>query len=508
MFVMFSRWLIGLFICALILATGYLFWFKNGVDFIYGAHTDVVDHAAFAIPISPTAITNVNVLSPDGRTMLPRHTVLLDGGKIVAVSANATVPINATVINGNGKYLIPGLVDSHAHILKSPNDLLLYVANGVTHVRDLGGPIERLKLRREIEQGRVGPRLFVSSPPIDSMGLLEGAFFEVITFHKNTRGVEHAISVVEDFAEQGYDAIKTYHLDMPSYRAVNKKAAELGIPTTGHFPLSMELSELAISEQNEVAHIEEIVRVLIREFGTINTQNQAAFYAHVESRSSEIAGHLLANNIPVNSVLWFMESVTEQFNDLDKALRHVHIAYANPGILEGTNESGDYKVGWLPSYNQFEPASDISEDERQGQAGFWLAREKAHHILLKGLVRRGVTIMAGTDSGANLVVPGFSIHDELSSLNSAGMSTAQALESATANPSKVMNSNAGIIDVGRRADLVMLNKNPLIDINNTRAIDTVILNGRVFARGQLDAMLAAVYEANENSRNINIDEYK
>ena len=124
------------------------------------------------------------------------------------------------------------------------------------------------------------------------------------------------------------------------------------------------------------------------------------------------------------------------------------------------------------------------------------------------MVRRGVKLVAGTDSGGNLVVPGFSIHNELSSLNSAGMSTAQALAAATVNPAKLMNSNAGIIEVGRRADLVILNKNPLVDIGNTRAINTVILNGRVFGRDQLDAMLAAVKEANENSRKINIDEYR
>ena len=100
------------------------------------------------------------------------------------------------------------------------------------------------------------------------------------------------------------------------------------------------------------------------------------------------------------------------------------------------------------------------------------------------------------------------MHDELKSLNNAGMSPAQALASATTNPANSMNSNAGSIEVGRRADIVMLNHNPLVDIEHTRAIDTVILNGRVFGRAQLNAMLEAVKAANENSRKINIDEYR
>ena len=99
------------------------------------------------------------------------------------------------------------------------------------------------------------------------------------------------------------------------------------------------------------------------------------------------------------------------------------------------------------------------------------------------------------------------MHDELSSLQSAGLSNAQALAAATINPAKLMGSNAGVIDTGKRADLLLLNKNPLINIKHTQEIDTVILNGRVLDRDKLDAMLAAVKQANEKSRKLNIDRY-
>ncbi len=502
-----SKWLIGLLITAVIFVTVYLIWFKSNVNFIYGSHTEVVDSTVFTRPMELTAITEVNILSPDGQTMLPNHTVVVDGGKIISVTVGGTIPFNARVINGYGKYLIPGLVDSHMHLLKSPNDLLLYVANGVTHVRDLGGSPERLKLREEIEQGRVGPRLFVTSPPIDSWSYFKGVFMEFITFHKNTHSVEDAKSMVKEFVEQGYDAIKTYHLDMPSYRAVNKLAAELGIPTIGHLPLTLELSELAVTQQTEIAHIEEIVRVLIREFGSINEKGSEAFYAYVEARCDEIIDDLLANDITVNTVLRYSESFYNQFSNLEMVLKQIPIEYANPGLVEGTEEVAGYKVGWLPGYNQFEAVSDINEEGYKRNEIFWKAYAQAHHILLKAMVRRGVHLIAGTDSGGNLVVPGFALHDELDSLNASGMSTAQALTTATVNPAKLMRSNAGVIDVGRRADLVLLNKNPLVDIGNTRTIDTVILNGRVFGRNQLDAMLAAVKQANDNSRKVNIDKY-
>ena len=502
-----SKWLLGILALLIILILAFLIWYKGAIKSTYGANTELVDHTAFAKPMELTAITNASVLSPDGQTMLPNRTVIVDDGKIISVTVDPIIPTNAKIIDGRGKYLIPGLVDSHIHLHKSPNDLLLYVANGVTHIRDLGGFDENLKLREEIEQGRIGPRMFVTSPPINTKDLLEGTIFEFFTFHKTAQNVAQAEEMVKEFVKQGYDAIKTYHLDMPSYRAVNKLAAELGISTVGHFPLTMELSELKVTQQREVAHIEEIISVLIREFGSINRKGSDAFYAHIEARSDEIMDDLLAKDITVNSVLLYMENIHDQFSDLESKLKSVPIEYANPALVEGTKLIPGYKVGWLPGYNQFEAVSSPSEEMYKINDTFWRAREKAHHILLKAMIKRGVKIVAGSDSGGFLVVPGFAIHKELRSLNLGGMNPAQTLATATRNPAKLMNSNAGIIEAGRRADLVLLNKNPLINIENTRTIDTVILNGRVFVRTQLDAMLKAVKQANDNSRKVNIDKY-
>ncbi|NVJ51624.1 MAG: amidohydrolase family protein [Gammaproteobacteria bacterium] len=508
MFKTLFKWILGLVACSILAAVGYLQWFKNGVDFIYGAHTQEVAHGAFATPQELLAITNANVLAPDGKSMVSDQTVVIAQGEIIAVGADVVVPANATIISGQDKFIIPGLVDAHAHLLKSPNDLLLYVANGVTHIRDLGGPNERLQLRREIEQGRIGPKLFLASPPIDSMDWLAGSFWELITFHKTAQSTEQALRMVKEFHQQGYDAIKIYHLDMESYRAVNKLAGELGIPTTGHFPLTLELSELAITEQREVAHLEEIVRVLIREFGSISEQGTAAFYEHVAARSDAIIDDLLANDITVNSVLWFMESIHDQYADLEQALKQVPIAYANPGLVEGTDNSDEFKVGWLPGFNQFEATAEVNTEQYRKSSLFWQAREQAHRILLQAMIQRGVRIVAGTDAGANLVVPGFSLHDELYALNQAGMTPAQALASATITPAQLMNSNAGIVQQGFRADLLILTNNPLQDIRNTRSIESVILNGRWLQREKLDAMLTAVKQANDNSRLINIDQYR
>ncbi len=501
------KWLTGFLAFILILSLGSLIWFKGALKTTYGADTELVDHTAFATPMQLTAITNANVLSPDGQTMLANRTLLLNEGKIISVSANNESPMGAKLIDGRGKYVIPGLVDSHMHLHRSYNDLLLYVANGITHVRDLGGFAENLTLREEIENGRLGPRMFVTSPPINTKGLIEGSILELLTFHETVRNVEQAEQMVKKFVDQGYDAIKTYHLDMPSYRAVNKLAAELGKSTVGHFPLTLELSELKITQQREVAHLEEIVSVLIREFGSINDNGREAFLKHVDARSEEIIDDLLAKDITVNSVLLYMENIHDQFSDLESKLKSVPLEYVNPALVEGSDLIPGFEIGWLPGFNQFEADSAPSDESYKRDDIFWRARETAHHILLKAMIKRDVKIVAGSDSGGFLVVPGFALHKELQSLNNGGMSPAQTLATATINPAELMNSNAGRIEAGRRADLVILDKNPLLDIRNTREIDTVILNGRVLERDQLDAILDAVKQANERSRKVNIDKY-
>ena len=502
-----SKWFFRFFLGLIILTAVALVWYNGAIKNIYGASTEKADHTAFARPMELTAVTNANVLSPDGQTMLPNRTVIVDDGKIISVSTQGDVPANARVIDGQGKYLVPGLVDSHMHLHRSPNDLLLYVANGVTHIRDLGGFADSLKLREEIEQGRIGPRMFVASPPINTKEFIEGTIFEFLTFHKTVRNVEQAEEKIREFVDQGYDAIKTYHLDMPSYRAVNKLAAELGIPTVGHFPLSLELSELKITQQREIAHLEEIVSVLIREFGSIYDKGSDEFFKHVKSRSDEIIDDILAKDITINSVLLYMENIHDQFSDIESKLKTVPLEYVNPALVEGTDLIPGYEIGWLPGSNQFEAKVEPSDEEYVKIDTYWRAREKAHHILLKAMIKRDVKIVAGSDSGGFLVVPGFALHKELQSLNQGGMSTAQTLATATKNPAALMKSDAGSIEAGKRADLLLLNSNPLVDIKNTQAINTVILNGRIFNRKSLDAMLEAVKDANERSRKINIDTY-
>jgi len=241
---------------------------------MYGAHTEVVDHTQFKPVQQPTVIKNVSVVSPDGMKMLSGRAVLIDQGEIVSVSTDMNVLGDALVIDGEGMYLIPGLIDSHVHLLESENDLLLYLANGVTHIREMTGIPAHLELREEIENGRIGPRLYIASPKLVSYGFFEGWFHALTRANVNIQQPEDSQALVRSLKAKGYDAIKLgTMLNANNYNAVVAAANGIGMPVIGHLPLTMTLAELRTSDQTELAHIEEIVKPLLREFGSCGYQH-------------------------------------------------------------------------------------------------------------------------------------------------------------------------------------------------------------------------------------------
>ena len=165
-------------------------------------------------------------------------------------------------------------------------------------------------------------------------------------------------------------------------------------------------------------------------------------------------------------------------------------------------------LGWLPNVNRYKMRKNLNDEKLASHKKYWDTYGKACQVLAKNISAGGVKIMAGTDANLPPTVPGFSLHDELESLNNAGMTPSQVLRSATSIPADWLKSNSGKILPGYMANLVILDNNPLDDVNNTRMINTVILEGQIFNRALLDQMLAAVKEANDSSRKIDIGRYE
>ena len=255
-----------------------------------------------------------------------------------------------------------------------------------------------------------------------------------------------------------------------------------------------------------MAHVEEFVKALDREFGGYGPDEAEAFLEYVRERSDEVAGRMIEHGISVTSTMELVDSFQRQKLDLHTELDAAELAYENPGIAEGTVITSR-GMGWMPEVNIYRWPDQWDDDRKARSRIYWQAYAEAQHILFDTFREAGVPIMAGTDANVPVRVPGFSLHEEFLALQEAGMSPAQILASATSVPSDYMGTNAGRIEAGREADLVLLRDNPLEDIAATQEIDMVVLDGRRLDRAALDGLLESVKAANDESRKVPLEQF-
>jgi len=490
----------------LTVAIGY--WSYRDLYSMYGQFTKVVDHSIFHPKTGPVVINNINILSENGETFNPNQSIYINDGRIISIDSVDQHLTQVTTIDGTGKFLIPGLIDSHVHLFDSQNDLLLFVANGVTQIRELIGQTNQLEWKNEIKAGRIGPDMYVATPRLGSFGTMEGWFMEWTQGFANIQNAEDAEAAIAKFQKQGYDGIKIYsHLSNDSYHAVSEAATKLNMDMMGHIPWSVGMSDVYQSKQSDIAHIEEIMNALNREFGHYDSSTGDEFVQYVNRRCDAIADSLIHHNITLTTTLWGTANIVRQKFELDQILTEVELAYLNPGISEGS-KIADRAIGWLPHVNRSRLPNELTPDEIAGRKSHWQTYADAEILIVQRLASRGVIMLAGTDANIAPAVPGFSLHEELEILNDIGMSPAEILQSSTSNPAAWLNTPTGSIKKGNIANLLILDKNPLEDINNTRSINTVILKGDIYDRALLDDMLAAVKDANDQSRKVDISMYE
>lgn len=504
-----KKWVFGILALIIILTTVVSCGMLSEINFYLGKHTDVVDSSQFNVTSGNLAIKNVNVLSSSFDSILKNKIVLIRDNKIEAIEDSINIPEDYYNIDGTNKYLIPGLIDSHVHIKKSPNDLLLYLANGITQVGEMTGMKEHFQYQKEIESGkRLGPDIYIASPKVSSEKGIKVKFRSWFERRQQNYTTEKAARrAVRKYKSQGYKAIKlaSQLFDRDIYFAITDEAKKQNIPVIGHLPAYVYMEDLYTSGQSQLSHLASITLSEMNEYGGVDYTNAEAFLSYFKKKVDSIAIKLKENNITISTTLWVYETKPKQDFDLANFLKTIPLEYQNPGWLEPSKFSG----GWLPGTgNGYENPNNTDAKSKSQSEIFWNMQTEALHILTKALIRHGVVITAGTDAnGANGVVAGFSLHSELESLANVGVSNSKVLESATLATAKWMNINTGEIKVGYDADLVILNKNPLDDIKNTTTINAVIVNGKYLNRTTLDKMLLDVKEANNRSRKMSIDEY-
>ena len=452
---------------------------------------------------SVLAIAHVTVIDMTGAPPAPDQTVLIDKEKIIALGPSISIPYGATEIDGRGKFLIPGLNDMHVHLTGAGEPtgsrdffLPLLLANGITSVRDMGGYLDYLiSLRREIDEGkRVGPRIVFAGPYLDGY---PPSFQPSLVVTNRKQAVDDIHSLVA----KGVDFIKVQsQLSRESYFAIAQTCRAEHVTFSGHVPDHVTAWEAANAGQRSIEHltcelracsaneadlIRRQFRVLTKKATTTQSKaRQLAWQREVlESYSEQNAAKLIAK---------FREQQTWQTPTLI-LLRNDAFPTSNLNLTSDPNTkyvAAKSLENWRKRLDQ--QMNNISADEFALRAALL---EKS--LGLVGLMQKGgVKILAGTDSAAPYIVPGFSLHEELALLVKAGLTPMEALQTATRNPAEFRGhlDTQGTIAAGKAADLVLLDSNPLDDIHNTQKIHAIVLRGKLLDRAALDKFLAGVEE--------------
>lgn len=441
------------------------------------------------------ALLGVNIIPMNKEILLKDQVLIIEQGKIKAIGdrARIKIPKDMKTIDATGKYVMPGLVDMHAHFFYEQGDnvntceaeLKMMVANGLTTARiECGDPVYLEARKKVAEHNWAGPKLFVSSPQFVGNWPWPGKVFAEIC-----KTPEEAEAAVKACKKAGYDEIKiTFMVKRDVYDAIIETAKAEGIKVTGHVGPLVKLPT-ALKAKQQIEHMDEFIDMLLpdttynhgQSVSDMNIWRKKAWAtvpALDEKKIPALVASVKAAGIYVTPTNYFFFSSFADSIDADAYRNRPDFAYIPSKIREER---------WKVREAYWKKAPPL-----ESRLKYKDIRKKMTYALWKA----GVPLMAGSDSPEWFLVQGFSIHDELATFVSAGMSPYAALETATKNPLSYLGlmKTKGTVEQSKDADLLVLNKNPLEDITHTRSIHAVILNGVLYERSAIERMLLEAKE--------------
>lgn len=424
------------------------------------------------LPQGEYLITSVKVISMDNDKVSEAQNVLIRDGRIVSIGTKK--PTAKVVIDGKGKFLMPGLSEMHAHVppvddLAPMKDvLLLYACNGITTIRGMLGHPLHLELREKIANGEItGPRLYTSGPSFSGLSI---------------KSPEAGAEMVRKQKAMGYDFLKLHPgLTKEKFRAITATAKEVGIPYGGHVSFGVGLWEACSSGYATIDHLDGMTEAMVPGIDTLTDQQAGLFGMFVGARADhrripEVMRALKENNIrlvPTQTLAerWFAPAATPELMDAAPEMKYMDRKTRDAWMQAKRNLTAN------PLYK----AEDINTYIALRQK-FILEANKA-----------GVTILLGSDGPQVFNVPGFSVHHELRMLVESGLTPYEALKTGTVNVAEFYHApDRGKVKPGFVADLVLLGADPLKDITNSSAIEGVFLNGRWMDKAMIDGTLKSL----------------
>jgi len=450
-----------------------------------GAQTDAAPPilGRTALVSGVVAITGATVVTMTRDSVLRDATVLVRDGRIAAIgpSARVAIPRDARRIDGRGKFVIPGLADMHAHLYAdewvadsiAPYELGVMLAQGTTTARMMIGTATHRRLRKSIERGEtLGPQLWIASPQLSG----DDAPNSYVV-----RSPDDARRAVDMASDSGYDFVKlTTNIPPEVYDAIVAEAAQRRIRVVGHVDPRVGVAR-ALRAKQQIEHLDNYMESVLADSAPsrASVSDAGAYRAarwttldYVDDRKVEaIAGATARAGVYVTPTMAFF-----------------HLWFAT--------QQSDETIRSRPDFAHIPPRMrDLYERSR---AHFWSnppsAERRARYVavrnrLVRAIVDSGGSVMAGSDAPGGLMGYGWTLHRELEMFVAAGLTPWEALAAATVVPARWLGADAqfGSIAVGRRADLILLDADPLKDIRNTTRIESVMIGGRVLERAEREA---------------------
>lgn len=425
-----------------------------------------------------TAFLNVNVVPMSTETVVTGQTVVVDNGVIIAIGNVDSVPVpeGATIIDGTDRFLMPGLAEMHAHVAavgskELERDFTLFVANGVTTVRGMLGRASHLQLRQSLlNNSRFGPRLVTSGPSLNGNSVSGRADAE-----RQVRA-QHA---------RGFDLIKIHPgLSADEFEAIAATANELGMPFAGHVPVSVGVTNALLAGMSTIDHFDGYLAAMMpadegRSGGYGGFFDVLLAEQVVEARLAQLVAETVAAgtwNVPTQSL--FEHRV---------------------GSLSVAELRNRPEMRFMPdsTVEQWVRAKQRQLDERGFNAAIAARAIEIRRALIFALHEAGAGLLLGSDAPQVFNVPGYSLHDELGFLVEAGLSPFEALRTGTVAVAEYLGNGTGIVAIGKAADLVLVDANPLLDIANAQRIHGVMLRGNWYSARNLQQRLASFIEQDD-----------
>ena len=426
-------------------------------------------------------ITNVNIVDIRNDSIIANQSIIIKNNRITRITSRDSIKNNNNykTIDGNNKYAIPGLWDMHSHlaIQVAPQVVMpLHIANGVTNIRDMQGVVrineERKLWREQIELGKLlGPRII-------------GFADEIVGDNYDERDV---IKVVNRSAKDNRTFIKIYsNILSERYFKLAKEAKKRGVDFAGHYPLALNPLDASNSGQRSFEHAHLFIDYSHPKADRQREYRKSIIVDEVTDESLKVSYEERIANFDYNK---FHELVDVMVKN-ETYFCPTHITKRYEASVYNETFLKDDKLKYIPSmiYNIWK--DDVAGTRKRNQKTVTDFYKKG--LELTGLAhKKGLKILAGTDSYDPYSFPGFSLHNELQELVKAGLSPAEVLATATINPAEYfsVSNDYGTLEKGKIADIILLNKNPLNNIKNTTSIATLFFNGNVYHRNELDTFL-------------------